>query len=176
MEVLTMHRSTLAVLLGLTILSTTAFAQAPDKDKVSIRYLPGYPPPARSSEWLDVRVERMGSPTKGEEQEIDRFFASVAATLSKYGVDGDWQVVMPDAPSIEITIDLDGKQIRLASAHVSIERSGTHVVTERGMEALDQRTLDAVLSQQSEEFRRHRWAFERLLELALDRTRAEFSP
>ena len=170
-----MRRSTLAVLFGLAVLFTTAFAQAADKDKVSIRYLPGYPLPDRSSEWLEVRVERMGSP-KGDEQEIDRFFASVAATLSENGVDGDWQVVIPDAPSIEITIDLDGRQIRLASAHVSLERSGTHVLTERGWVALDGRTLDAVLSQQSEEFRRHRLAFERVLELALDRTRAELSP
>jgi len=169
-----MRRSAQAVLLGLAILSTTAFAQA--QDRVSIRYLPGYPLPSRSSERVDVRIERIGSSTRAEAQEIDRFFALVEATLSEYRIARDWQIVIPDAPSIEITVDLNGRRIRLASAHVSLERSGTSVVTERGVEALNRRTRDSVLSQQSEEFRRHRLAFERLLELSLQRMQTHLSP
>ena len=172
--ILTMHRSAQAILLALTVVSTTAFAQA--QDKVSLRYLPGYAIPSRSTEWVDVRVERMGSSSKAGEQEIDRFFTLVEATLSEYRILRDWQLVIPDAPSIEITVHLNGRRIRLASAHVPLEKNATHVVTERGLEALNQRTRDSVLSQQSEEFRRHRLAFERLLELTLQRTRARLSP
>jgi hypothetical protein len=51
-----------------------------------------------------------------------------------------------------------------------------HVVTERGLEALNQRTLASVLAQQSEEFRRHRLAFERVLALALQHMRMRLSP
>jgi hypothetical protein len=169
-----MRGSAQAVLLGVTVLFTAALAQA--QDKVSIRYLPGHPLPSRSTEWIDVRIERMGSSTKGGEQEIDRFFTLIEATLSEYRIVRDWQIVIPDAPSIEITVDLSGRRIRLASAHVPLEKTGSHVVTERGLEALNQRTRDSVLSQQSEEFRRHRLAFERILELTLQRMRARLSP
>jgi hypothetical protein len=167
------RRSTQAILLGLTVFANTAFPQT--KDQVSIRYLPGYPLPGASSEWIDVRVERMGS-SQAEQQDIDRFFASVEATLSEHQIVGDWQLVIPDAPAIEITIDLNGRRIRLVSAHVSLERSGNYVVTERGWEALDQRTRDSVLLQQSEEFRRRRLAFEKLLDLTLQHVRARLSP
>jgi hypothetical protein len=116
------------------------------------------------------------SSTEAGEQDVDRFFASVEATLSKYRIVRDWQIVILDAPSIEITVDLNGRRIRLASAHVPLERSGSHVVTERGVEGLDRRTRDSVLSQQSEEFRRHRLAFERLLERVLQGVQARLSP
>jgi hypothetical protein len=172
--ILTMRRSAQAVILGLTILFTMAFAQA--DDKVSIRYLPGYPLPSHSTDWVDVRIERMGSSTKAGEQEIDRFFASVEATLSEYRVARDWQLAIPDAPSIEITVDLSGRRIRLTSAHVPLERTGMDVVTEQGLEALNQRTLASVLAQQSEEFRRHRLAFERVLAVALQHMRMRLSP
>jgi hypothetical protein len=167
------NRCLQSVVLGLAVLSTTGFPQT--QDRVSLRYLPGYPLPGASSEWIDVRVERLGSP-QAEQQDIDRFFASIEATLSEHQVVGDWQLVFPDAPAIEITIDLNGRQIRLASAHVPLERSGTHVVTERGWEPLDQRSRDSVLSQQSEEFRQRRLAFEKILELTLQQVGARLSP
>jgi hypothetical protein len=168
-----MKRCIQVVLFGLTAFSTTAFAQT--SDRVSIRYLAGYPLPGASSEWVDVRVERMGSP-QAEQQEIDRFFGSIEATLSEYRIVGDWQLVLPDAPAIEITIELNGRRIRLASAHVTLEKSGTHVVTERGWEPLDQRSRDSVLLQQSEEFRQRRLAFEKVLELTLQQVGARLSP
>ena len=118
----------------------------------------------------------MGSSTTAGEREIDRFFASVEATLSEYRVARDWQLAIPDAPSIEITVDVSGRRIRLTSAHVPLERTGMHVVTERGLEALNQRTLASVLAQQSEEFRRHRLGFERVLALALQHMRMRLSP
>jgi hypothetical protein len=161
-------------LIGLTVLSAAAFAQS--QDKISIRYLPGSPLPGRSSEWVDLRIERMEFSTQAGRQDVDRFFAMVEATLSEHRVVRDWQIVIPDAPSIEITVEMRGRRIRLASAHLPLERGGTHVVTERGLEALNQRTRDSVLSQQSEEFRRHRLAFERLLELTLQRMRTRLSP
>jgi hypothetical protein len=163
-----------AILLGLAVCSTPVFPQT--QDQLSIRYLPGYPLPGASSEWVDLRVERMGLSTPAEEQDIDRFFASIEATLSEYDIVGDWQLVFPDAPAIEITIDLNGRRIRLASAHVLLERSGNVVVTEHGGESLGQRSRDSVLLQQSEKFQQRRLAFERLLELTLEHVRARLSP
>lgn len=118
----------------------------------------------------------MGASTEAEAQEIDRFFASVEDTLSEYRIVRDWQIVIPDAPSIEIAVDLRGRRIRLASAHAPLERSGNQVATERGVEPLNQRTRDSILSQQREEFRRNRLAFERLLELTLQHTRVCLYP
>jgi hypothetical protein len=167
-------RRTSQILLSLILLCITAFAHA--DDKVRIRYLPGYPLPGQSSERVDVRVERTGHSAKAGDQDVDRFFDLVRATLFEYRIDRDWQIAVPDAPSIEISIDLNGHQLRLVSAHIPVERSANLVVTERGIEALNRRARDAVLSEQSEEFRRHRLAFDRLLELTLARTRARLSP
>lgn len=163
-----------AVLFCLAGVFATASVRA--EDSVSIRYLPGYPLPSRSIERLDVRVARIAPPTGADDQAIDRFFASVQATLNEHGVAGDWQSVIPDAPAIEISVELSGRRTRLASAHVALERTGNVVVTERGVESLNQRSRDAVLAQQSEAFRRHRSAFERLLSLTLARVRAQLSP
>ncbi len=174
MGILQIRRHTQVILLGFVALFATVFARV--EDSVSIRYLPGYPLPNQSSEWLDIRIKRISPPIEAEEREIDRFFSLVAATLAEYGVIRDWQIVIPDAPSIEITVDLNGRRMRLASAHVVLERTGNWIVTERGVEALNQRTHDAVLSQQSEEYRRHRLAFEKLLSLVLERVRTRLSP
>jgi len=163
-----------AVLLGLTVLSSTVLAQT--ADQIVIRSLPGYPAPGRSTEKIEVRVERVGAPSAAAEQPVDRFFAAVEETLRKHRIVGDWQTVIPDAPSIEITVLMQGKRIRLASAHPVLEKSGTQMVTERGMEALGQRTRASVLAAQSEAFQRHRAAFDRLLELTLDHTRTRLSP
>jgi len=163
-----------ALMFGLVGIFATACLRA--EDSVSIRYLPGYPLPNRSVERLDVRVARIVPPTGADDQAIDRFFSNVQATLDEYGVARDWQSVIPDAPAIEITIELSGRRTRLASAHAALERTGDVVVTERGVEPLNQRNRDAVLAQQSEAFRRHRNAFERLLSLTLARVRAQLSP
>lgn len=163
-----------AVLLGLTVVSPTALAQT--GDRVVIRSLPGYPAPGRSSESVEVDVARTGSSSAAAEQEIDRFFASVERTLGENRIGGDWQSVIPDAPYVEITVELRGKRIRLASAHPPLERNGTQVVTERGVEALGQRTRESVLAAQSEPFRRHRLAFDTLLRLTLEQVRSRLSP
>jgi len=169
-----MRRHAQALLLGLAVLFATASACA--EDSVSIRYLPGYPPPNQSVERLDIRVVRIAASTDAGGQAIDRFFATVQSTLAEHGVVRDWQSVIPDAPSIEITIDLNGVRTRLASAHVALERSGERIVTERGVESLNGRTRNEVLAQQSEAYRRNRSAFEKLLSLTLARVRAQLAP
>jgi hypothetical protein len=155
--------------LGLTLFWSVAYAQA--ADSVSIRVFPGYPLLDKSVEKVEVRIDRVFASRNARDLEVDRFFSSVEATLTEHGITRDWQQVIPDAPYIEITIELNGRRTRLASAHLSLERSGNLVVTERGVETLKGRARDAVLSQQSEEFRRRRLAFERLLELSLEHTR-----
>ena len=163
-----------AALLGLTVMSSTALAQT--SDRVVIRYVPGYPAPGRSSETVEVDVARTGSSSAAAEHEIDRFFTAVERTLQQYRIIGDWQSAIPDAPYVEITVHLRGKRIRLASAHPPLERSGSQVVTERGVEALGQRTRESALAAQSEPFRRHRLAFDTLLRLTLEQARSRLSP
>jgi hypothetical protein len=157
--------------------STVAFvaATAGAQDFVNVRYLPGYPLPDRSAESVAVRVERTGTAARAEE-DVDRYFLAVAATMSEHRITGDWQHVIPDAPSIEITVELGGRRVRLASAHVPLEQRSTHVVTERGLEALDRRTRDSVLSQQGESFRRHRSAFDKVLGLTQQHVQSRLSP
>ena len=157
------------------VLVTTALAHA-SEGTVSVRYLSGYPLPNQSMERLDVRAERKTPPTIAEKQEVDHFFALVQATLLEYGIVGDWQAAVPDAASIEITIELDGRRIRLTSAHVLLERSGNNILTERGLEPLGSRKRDAVLAQQSKEYQHHRLAFEKLLSLTLEHVKARLSP
>lgn len=158
----------------MAVVSTTAIAQT--QDTVSVRYLSGHPPPGRSLERTDVRIERLRAGPKVGEQDVDRFFAAVEAILAEYRIVKDWQLAIPDAPSVEITVDVNGRRIRLVSAHVPLERDGKVVLTERGAEALNQRTREAVLAQQGEEFRRNRQAFDRLLDLTLQRVRTRFAP
>ena len=84
--------------------------------------------------------------------------------------------MIPDAPSLEITIELGGRRLRLASAHVSVERNANAVVTERGIETLGPRSRSEVLSRQGETFRSRRLAFDAILELALDHARSRLAP
>lgn len=163
-------------ILFLVLILVFSPADAQDLDTITVRYVPGHPTPSQSTEWVDGRIERMGVSTRSDTHDIDRFFDSVEATLAQYRITRDWQIVIPDAPYIEILIDLHGRRIQLSSAHVTLERDGTAVVTERGVESLNHRSREAVLSQQSEAFRRHRLAFDRLLSLIVQRMGARFSP
>lgn len=165
---------TARALLSLILASSAAVALA--DDRVSFRFLPGHPLPGRSSERLDLRIERTGAAASAGDQDIDRFFASIETTLTRHRIVRDWQLVIPDAPSLEITIELDGRRIRLASAHVPVERNANAVVTERGIEMLGQRSRSEVLSRQGEAFRSHRLAFDAILELALDHARIRLAP
>jgi len=160
----------------LAALLVTSWGVACGDDKVSVRYFAGYPLPGRSMERLDVLVERQGASMKTEEQDVDRYFSLVQTTLADHQVVRDWQVVIPDAPFVQITIELGGRKLQLASAHVILERSGQGVVTERGLEALGNRDRASVLAQQSEPYRQHRLAFEKILSLTLDRVRARLGP
>jgi hypothetical protein len=160
----------------LAALLVTSWGVACGDDKVSVRYFAGYPLPGRSMERLDVLVERQGASMKTEEQDVDRYFSLVQTALADHQVVRDWQVVIPDAPFVQITIELGGRKLQLASAHVILERSGQGVVTERGLEALGNRDRASVLAQQSEPYRQHRLAFEKILSLTLDRVRARLGP
>jgi hypothetical protein len=168
-----MHRLAKAGLLALLLLPMAAHAQV--TDRISVRYFGGMPLPGRSIEAFDLRIDRARF-SAAPDQEIDRFFDAVEATLSEHRVVRDWQLVIPDAPWIEITVELKDRRTRLASAHMVLEKAGAHVVTERGLEALEGRSRAAVLARQSEEFRRNRLAFEKLLALTLERARARLSP
>lgn len=164
-----------AAILVAALLTTSPIVARSD-DKVSVRYFPGYPLPAQSSEWVDIQVERQSPSSRTEDQDVDRFFSLVQLTLSQHQVVRDWQAVIPDAPFVQITIELSGRRIQLASAHVILERSGGRIMTERGLEVLGNRDRASVLAQQSERYRRHRLAFEKILSLTSERVRARLSP
>jgi hypothetical protein len=168
------RRAIQAAVLGLAVLVAAAPAQA--ADEVSVRHRPGYPLPGRSVESIEISIKRIAPSQNTQREDVDRFFSQVEATLAEYGIVRDWQLVIPDAPYIEIVIHLSGRRTRLASAHVDMEKNRSLVVTERGVETLGQQSRAAVLSQQSEELRRHRLAFERILGLSLERGRAVLSP
>ena len=163
------------VSIAVTFLSISAYAD----DAITIRYLDGYPPPDRSTEWINLRVSRLSPPpvvTKKSKQDVDLFFEQVSAVLTENGVRKDWQLAIPDAPAIEITIDIKGKKLKLVSCHVSLERQGQYLITERGLQEVPDKDRDSVLAKQSEVFRRHRIAFETILRLTLERARARLSP
>jgi hypothetical protein len=161
--------------ISVTALSVSAYAE----DVVTIRYLDGYPPSDRSTEWINLRVSRPGLPpviTKTSKQDVDQYFERVSALITENGVSKDWQLAIPDAPAIQITIDIDGKMLKLISCHVSLERQGKYMVTERGWQEVPDGDRDSVLAKQSEAFRHHRIAFESILLLTLERARARLSP
>lgn len=168
---------TLQFLIGVlfALLSISAYAE----DVITVRYLDGYPLPGRSSESVNLRVSRTGPPppmTQVPKQEIDRFFEQISAALMENKVTKDWQLAIPDAPAIEITIDLNGQKLKLLSCHTTLERPGNYLVTERGGQVVPDKDRVSVLAKQSETFRRHRIDFEKILSLALERTRARLSP
>lgn len=172
-----MNFSTQSILIGITVtlLSISAYAD----DAITIRYLDGYPPPDRSTEWINLRVSRPSPPptiTKTSKQDVDRFFEQVSAVLTENGVVRDWQLAIPDAPAIEIAIDINGKKLKLVSCHVSLERNGKYLVTERGGQVVPDKDRDSVLAKQSETFRHHRIAFETILRLTMERARARLLP
>ncbi|MBI1965942.1 MAG: hypothetical protein HYS46_06800 [Betaproteobacteria bacterium] len=156
-------------------LSVSSYAE----DVITIRYLDGYPPPDRSTEWINLRVSRLAPPPvigQTSKQDIDRLFEQISAVLTENGVTKDWQLAIPDAPAIEISIDINGQKLKMTSCHTTLERSGNYLVTERGGQVVPAEDRASVLAKQSETFRRHRIAFEKILSLTLERTHARLSP
>ncbi len=147
-------------------------------DEIAVRYREWHSRPDQSSEWIELHVSRPSSPPAVREtskQDVDLFFQRVSAVLAANGVSEDWQLVLPDAPSIEMVIDIHGKRLKLASSHVGLERDGTYVLTECGLHAIRNEERGSVLAEQSDSFRRHRRAFEAILRLTLDRVTARLS-
>lgn len=145
------------------------------EDTITIRYLGPHPSPGRSTEWINLSIKRHSPPPivkQPAKQDVDRFFEQVTAVLAANGVSKDWQLAIPDAPAIEITLEINGKKIMWVSCHTLMEQSGKYLVTEQGGRAVPEMERAAVLAKESESFRRHRIAFEKILALAVERTRA----
>jgi len=144
-------------------------------DTVTIFASGGYPLPNLSSESTRLVIERNAPYTRARELAIDEFFAAVKKVLSENGVTTDWTLAVPDAPFVRIEIDVDGRRITLVSAHPLVERERDVVLSERGIEALDGRDRDAVVSRQSDTYRRHRRAIDQILLLARQRMNAQLA-
>jgi hypothetical protein len=159
----------------LAVLSISAHAE----DAITVRYLDAHPSPGVSSEWMSLRISRIGAIpgiAPAAKTDVDRLFENVSDTLTANEVTKDWQLAIPDAPSIEITIEINGRKLQLVSCHLSLERSGNYLVTERGGNIVPDRERALVLGEQSEAFRQHRIAFEKILDLVLARAHARLSP
>ncbi len=145
------------------------------EDTLTIRYLGPHPSPGRSSEWINLSIKRHSPPPivkQPVKQDVDHFFEQVSTVLTANGIIKDWQLAIPDAPAIEITIEINGKKIMLISCHTLMEQSGNYLVTEQGGRAVPDKERAAVLEKESESFRRHRIVFEKILSLAVERIRA----
>lgn len=148
-------------------------------DSVTIRYLEGYPVPGVSSEWGSLKISRSGAApgvAAKQKREVDVYFEEVAAILASSKIAKNWQLAIPDAPSIEITIEINDQKSRLVSCHIPLERNGKTLVTERGAVALSGNDRNALLMKESEGFRRNRAAFEKITALTLERAQARLSP
>jgi hypothetical protein len=149
------------------------------EDQITVDYLAGYPLPDRSVEQITLRVSRLYSApnlTETSKTDVDRLFEQISSVLAESKITRDWQLVIVDAPSIRIAINIDGQKRILNSSHVDLERSGEYLLTEHGMEAVSSEDRRAVLAKQSETFRRYRIAFDTILQLILERTRTKLSP
>ncbi|GHU29064.1 hypothetical protein AGMMS50256_13040 [Betaproteobacteria bacterium] len=156
------------------VLFACCVSPAQAEDAFEIRFVPSTSWGA-SFEIAKVRIERFGTTLDGMKSSVaDNFFNEVRRILSENDVVGDWQFVSPEAPYIEMTIEMGGKRVRLVSWHTIFEATGNLVATERGIKSLNGRDRSKVLSQQSERFRKNRRAFEQLLALASEQLRAKF--
>jgi hypothetical protein len=169
-----MARTAFALIAALSVIAAIPVATAAN-DVVQVRFISGLSHPNRSSEHLDLRIERvpatMAPQPQPQPQPIDKLFEAVKTVLDDSGISNDWSFVLPDGPYVEIQITIDGTRRTLASAHTLIEKDGRLVATERGAESLDGRDRRKVLSHQSPSFLRNRAAFERILSLVGEHVR-----
>ena len=165
-----MARTAFALIAALSVIAAIPVATAAN-DVVQVRFISGLSHPNRSSEHLDLRIERVPATMAPQPQPIDKLFEAVKTVLDDSGISNDWSFVLPDGPYVEIQITIDGTRRTLASAHTLIEKDGRLVATERGAESLDGRDRRKVLSHQSPSFLRNRAAFERILSLVGEHVR-----
>ena len=167
-----MARTAFALIAALSVIAAIPVATAAN-DVVQVRFISGLSHPNRSSEHLDLRIERVPATMAPQlqSQPIDKLFEAVKTVLDDSGISNDWSFVLPDGPYVEIQITIDGTRRTLASAHMLIEKDGRLVATERGAESLDGRNRRKVLSHQSPSFLRNRAAFERILSLVGEHVR-----
>ena len=167
-----MARTAFALIAALSVIAAIPVATAAN-DVVQVRFISGLSHPNRSSEHLDLRIERVPATMapQPQPQPIDKLFEAVKTVLDDSGISNDWSFVLPDGPYVEIQITIDGTRRTLASAHTLIEKDGRLVATERGAESLDGRDRRKVLSHQSPSFLRNRAAFERILSLVGEHVR-----
>jgi hypothetical protein len=167
-----MARTAFALIAALSVIAAIPVATA-GNDVVQVRFISGLSHPNRSSEHLDLRIERVPATMapQPQPQPIDKLFEAVKTILDDSGISNDWSFVLPDGPYVEIQITIDGTRRTLASAHMLIEKDGRLVATERGAESLDGRDRRKVLSHQSPSFLRNRAAFERILSLVGEHVR-----
>lgn len=122
------------------------------QDTVRLKYLPAYPPPNVSSEFVEIVVTRISGYQRGEELGVDRYFAEIEKILVDHRITTNWERVIVHAPSVHAEINIGGKKLTLGSSYSA-----------SGMDSLPDQ--DGVND-------RHRLALEAIIELTTRRAAA----
>jgi hypothetical protein len=105
-----------AVLVSLSML-LTPIAAAAEEDAVKVRFNSGYPPPDRSSEFIELNVLRSGAATPSRDVSIDQYFAVVSNIVTENNLPEEWGVPAIDAPFVRIDIVLGKRHFTFASTY-----------------------------------------------------------
>lgn len=94
-------------------------------DSITIRYLDNSPIGV-SSEQSTLKISKTSAMPRislKQNQEIDTFFDQVLVILHSNKINKNWQFAIPDAPAIEITIELNNRKVQLISCHIFPEKN-----------------------------------------------------
>jgi hypothetical protein len=98
---------------------TFAAFPASAQDSVALRLSSGYPPPNRSSEFLQLKVSRVAAAVPGMDTKVDRYFTAVRKIIADAELPAKWGSVMVDGPYVEIIVVLDGAQYVVSTSFES---------------------------------------------------------
>ena len=85
-------------------------------DSLEVRFSSGYPIPGVSLDSFGVSISRHADTSRNVDAPIDKLFAEVAKILSAAPFQSDSSVVFPDAPTVEILVQLENKTVRLVAS------------------------------------------------------------
>lgn len=145
-----------AVLVSLGLVATSTMA-----DTITVRTSPGYPSPGQGYARLELKLVRPTQRATTPTSRIETVFREVESAVNEASITSGWSLLVPDAESLDIVVEIDGRTIRLSSCHMYFESDPQLVVTSRGVESLGSRSRNDVLANQPPSFQRGRKAFER---------------
>jgi hypothetical protein len=130
-------------------------------DTITVYTRPGNPAPDRGVAFLELKLIR---PVRNGQRSapVETVFREIEAAVREADIRTEWAMLVPDANSVVIEVEIGENKYRLASCHPFFERNPGLVVTARGVESLGTRSRSDVLINQPLEFQRGRKAFDPL--------------